>query len=61
MLDKIQAYAKFLVAIIGAVLTSASTLFPDNTVVKDWGPLVLSLVTAIAVYRVPNRVQPPNA
>lgn len=55
VLVKIQAYAKFLVAVLGGTLTAVTQAFPDNTAVNDWGPLVLSVLTAIAVYGVPNK------
>lgn len=51
-MQKIREVAKFVVALIGAVLTAGSTLVPEA-----WGPwlsLALALATAVAVYQVPN-------
>jgi len=53
-LDKIKPYAKAVVAILGAVLTTVMTQFPENTDVQTWGPIVASFLTALAVYLVPN-------
>ena len=49
-----KAYAKAIVAIAGAVLTTVLVQFPDNSDVQTWGPIVSSLLTAIAVYATPN-------
>jgi hypothetical protein len=53
--SNIQQYAKFLVAILGAAFTASTQAFPDNSVIASYGPLVLSVLTAIAVYAVPNK------
>lgn len=68
-MDKIAPYTKTVVAILGAVLTAVMTQFPDNAAVQQWGPIVSALLTALAVYAVPNKdpraehqdesVQPP--
>lgn len=52
MIQKISRYAKFVAAIVGAVLTAGAGLVP-----ADWGQwlaFVLAIVTAVAVYKVPN-------
>lgn len=66
-----KPYAKTIVAIAGAVLTTVLTQFPDNSDLQHWGPIVASLLTAISVYYVPNKdplaqhqdesVMPPGA
>lgn len=52
MFAKAQSIAKFLVALIGAGVTYGTTFIP-----ADWGNwlgLALALLTAVAVYQVPN-------
>jgi phage tail protein X len=52
MIQKISSYAKFVAAIVGAIATAGAGLIP-----ADWGQWVafgLAIVTAIAVYQVPN-------
>lgn len=44
-------YRKFLVALIGAAVSVASVMFTDTT----WLPPVVSLLTALGVYQVPNK------
>ena len=68
-MNAVAPYMKTAVAILGAVLTAVMTQFPDNEDVQQWGPIVSALLTALAVYAVPNRdplaehqdesVQPP--
>jgi hypothetical protein len=53
-----KKYAKAFVAVAGAVLTTVLVQFPDNADVQTWGPIVSSLLTAIAVYAIPN--EPPT-
>lgn len=70
-MDKIKPYMKAVVAVVGAVLTAVLAQFPDNETVQQWGPIVSALLTALAVYVVPNKdpqalhqtesVQPPIA
>lgn len=70
-MSKVQPYLKFVVAIIGAVVTTALTQYPDNHAVQTWGPIVTSILTAAGVYATPNKdpqalhqeqsVQPPGA
>jgi hypothetical protein len=70
-MTKVQPYLKFVVAIFGAVVTTALVQFPDNSTVQTWGPIVVTVLTALGVYAVPNKdphalhqqesVQPPGA
>ena len=53
MIQKISQYAKFIVAIVGSIATAGAGFIP-----ADWGQWIsfgLAIVTAAAVYRVPNR------
>ena len=64
-------YAKFVVALVGAVVTVLLATFPDDPNVQQWGTIVATLLTALGVYSVPNKdrqgrhqresVQPPSA
>lgn len=47
-------YSKFLVAIVGAIATWASTYYPDDPNVSKWVGLALALATCVSVYAVPN-------
>jgi len=50
---KAQGYAKFLVAMLGALLGAGSLLIPD-----DWGKWVtlsIAMLTAFSVYQIPNK------
>lgn len=68
---KLQPYLKFVVAVVGAIATTALTQYPDSHAVQTWGPVVASVVTALGVYATPNKdpqalhqdesVQPPAA
>lgn len=70
MLTKIKPYAKAIIAIVGAAVTTGLVQFPDNHTVQQWGPILASIVTALSVYVVPNKdpeathqdqsVQPPT-
>lgn len=70
-MNKVLPYAKAIIAVLGAVVTTALVQFPDNLALRQWGPVVASLVTALSVYLVPNNdplgqkqsesVQPPPA
>lgn len=51
-------YLKAIVAIAGAVLTSVLAAFPDNNTVQTVGPIIVSLLTALSVYLVPNATDP---
>lgn len=50
-------YSKLIVAVVGAIATWASTLYPDSAAVQQWVGLALALTTAFSVWAVPN--QPP--
>jgi len=57
MFSQIQQYAKFIVAIVGAALTSFSQFIPVEYV--DWITAGLAFLTAVSVLAVPNA--PTNA
>lgn len=48
---KILQYAKAIAALIGAVLTSVIVILPE---VPLWLAIVSAVVTAVAVYAIPN-------
>jgi len=50
-------YAKFIVALVGAVATWSATYYPNDPDVAKWVGLALAIATCISVYAVPN--QPP--
>lgn len=52
MIDKIQQYAKFIVAVVGAALTAFSQFIPVEY--ADWITAGLAFLTAISVLAVPN-------
>lgn len=54
MIYKIQQYAKFIVAVVGAALTSFSQFLPVEYV--DWITAGLAFLTAVSVLVVPNAV-----
>jgi hypothetical protein len=49
-----SAYAKTIVAILGATLTAVLAGFPDNPDVQTWGPIIAAFLTAVGVYATPN-------
>jgi hypothetical protein len=51
-------YAKFYVAVVGAVAAWAATYFPNDPTVQKWVGLAVAVATALSVYAVPN--QPPK-
>lgn len=51
MLAKLAPYNKFLVALLGAVLTTVVQFYGDNPYVT----LVVTLLTAVGVYHAPNK------
>jgi peptidoglycan/LPS O-acetylase OafA/YrhL len=53
-MDSIKPYSKAIVSILGALVVAVMQAFPDSTAVQQWGSIVAALVTAIAVYAVPN-------
>lgn len=52
MFAKAQLYAKFIAAMLGAVLSGGALLIPDD--VGKWIAFVIALLTAFSVYRIPN-------
>lgn len=46
-------YRKFFVALLGAAMT-AGTALADSGVLGDWGPVLIALITAVGVERIPN-------
>ena len=69
-MSSIKPYSKAMVAIVGAVVTGLTQVFPDNPDVSRWCAFVMSVLTVAAVYLVPNAdpagthqaesVQPPT-
>ncbi len=51
ILNKLAPYNKFLVALLGAVVTVVVQFFGDNQLVG----VVVAVLTALGVYQVPNR------
>lgn len=51
IIKRLQPYNKFLIALLGAVLTTIAQFYGDNTYVV----MILSLLTALGVYQVPNK------
>ena len=52
MIQKIKEVAKFLAALIGALATAGTALIPDAW--SPWLGLALAVLTAVAVYQIPN-------
>jgi hypothetical protein len=50
----IAAYAKFIVAVVGAGITAALTFAAPGTPVFEWLTIGSAVLTAIGVYFVPN-------
>jgi len=53
-MNNIAAYAKFIVAVVGAGITSALQFAAPDTNEFKWLTIALAVVTAIAVFFVPN-------
>lgn len=51
-LERVQQYAKGIVALGGAVLTAGVFVLPDD--IQPWVGLGMAALTAVATYRVPN-------
>lgn len=51
-MQKLQQYAKAIVALVGAVLTAGAFTLPDE--VQPWVGLGMAILTAIATYGVKN-------
>lgn len=56
-MSKINPYLKFVVALLGTVLTGLSVYYGKT----EWFPIVTSVVTAVSVYIVPNTPAPVAA
>lgn len=52
----LQPYAKFVVGILGAIVTTLLEVLPQP---PDWLVIVSSVLTAVAVYVVPNASTKP--
>jgi len=51
-----SAYAKSVVAIIGAAITALQFALDDGVVVgQEWTTIIIAVVTAVSVYLVPNK------
>ena len=53
-LDSIKPYAKAIVAVLGAILTGLTQVFPDSPDVSRWCAFATSIITVVAVYLTPN-------
>lgn len=51
MFSKLKPYNKFIIAVLGAVLTTVSQFYGSNPYVA----LALTLLTALGVYHIPNK------
>ena len=54
-MDKFLPYAKFVVAILGAGVTSALSIADPGTDLFKYLTIASAVLTAVAVYAVPNR------
>ena len=50
MLEKLKPYNKFLIALLGAVVTVVVQHYGDSNIVQ----IVVAILTALGVYTVPN-------
>lgn len=48
---KVGSYSKFIVAVLGAAVTSLQTYYGT----QHWVPVVIAVLTAVVVYLVPNQ------
>lgn len=53
MFSKVQEYAKFVVALLGFVVTGGVGLVPAEHIA--WIQFLTGLITVVAVYAVPNK------
>ena len=53
MFIKLQGYAKFLVAMLGAALSGGALLIPEDY--AKWVAFAITLLTAFSVYAVRNK------
>jgi len=51
----VNPYAKFVVALIGAIVTALLATYPDNPDVQQWGTIIVAVLTSLGVYAVPNK------
>lgn len=56
MFAKIQSVAKFLVALIGTLITAGTTFIPEEY--GPWLGFAAAILTAVATYVVPNTPVP---
>jgi hypothetical protein len=49
-MNPLNPYLKFIVALLGAAVTSLAVIYPA----AHWLPVVTSMVTAVSVYLTPN-------
>lgn len=69
-MDKLKPYSKAIVAVVGAIVTGLTQVFPDSPDVSRWCAFIMSVLTVAAVYLTPNgdptgthqseSVQPPT-
>ena len=59
MIQKIQEYAKFVAALLGAVAVSFAGLIPSEF--APWLQAVIALAAAVSVLVIPNRVTDEQA
>lgn len=57
-MDRLRRYAKAIAALVGGLITWATTYYTDNPNVAKWLGLVFAVATFLSVYQVPNR--PPS-
>lgn len=51
LIKRLQPYNKFLVALLGAVLSTIAQFYGDNPYIV----MVITVLTALGVYQVPNK------
>lgn len=51
MLETLKPYSKFIIALLGAVLTVVVQFYGDSNYVQ----IVVAILTALGVYQVPNK------
>jgi hypothetical protein len=52
----VPAYAKTLVAVVGAVAAAASVAISDSVITPaEWVTIVLAALTALGVWAIPNK------
>lgn len=55
---RIAQYAKFIAALVGAILTSVASVLP---VVPQWVTITLAIASAVAVFVIPNEITDSQA